>query len=229
MRTAEATRDRSCRSRRGRQTSQAIDARAHPGRPAIRRGCPARSTAFDSVQLRSQHPDVSCGRVLERLQAGTLTGMVFVADDLGAWLIGALADAGRKKLTTIVVGTDQERALRSAATAAVRRTAGELHPDDAERAETLARLVNRALIKALVPGAPIAGVCDPVGALQAGIAGRLAVVDDTGPAAPGQAPGAVREVPGRRWPSGRPLTCCGRSWPAVPAGVAVPVGFPAER
>ena len=46
--------------------------------------------------------------------------MPFVADDLGAWLIALLADAGRKKLTTLVLGTDQERALRSAATAAVR-------------------------------------------------------------------------------------------------------------
>ncbi len=87
--------------------------------------------------------------------------MVFVADDLAAWLIGALADAGRKKLTTIVVGTDQERALRSAATAAVQRAAGELRPDDAERAETLTRLVNRAFIKALVPDAQMTGVCDP--------------------------------------------------------------------
>jgi hypothetical protein len=34
--------------------------------------------------------------------------MVFVADDLGAWLVGLLADAGRKKLTTLVLGTDQE-------------------------------------------------------------------------------------------------------------------------
>ena len=83
--------------------------------------------------------------------------MVFVADDLAAWLIGVLADAGRKKLTTLVLGTDQERALRSAATAAVQRAAGELRPDDAERAEKLARLVNRAFIKALVPGAPMAG------------------------------------------------------------------------
>ena len=33
--------------------------------------------------------------------AGRLTGMVFVADDLGAWLVGVLADAGRKKLTTL--------------------------------------------------------------------------------------------------------------------------------
>ena len=123
--------------------------------------------------------------------------MVFVADDLGAWLIGALADAGRKKLTAIVVGTDQERALRSAATAAVQRAAGEVRPDDAERAETLARLVNRVFIKGLVPGAPMAGYATLLEALQAGIAVRLAAVDDIGPAAaPGQAPAGMGEVPG---------------------------------
>ena len=52
-----------------------------------------------------------------------MLGVVFVADDLAAWLIGLLADTGRKKLTTLVLGTEQERALRSAATAAVRLTA----------------------------------------------------------------------------------------------------------
>jgi hypothetical protein len=52
--------------------------------------------------------------------------VVFVADDLAAWLIGLLADAGRKKLTALVFGTDQERALRSAATAAVWLTAEEM-------------------------------------------------------------------------------------------------------
>jgi hypothetical protein len=45
--------------------------------------------------------------------------VVFVADDLGAWLVGLLADAGRKKLTALVLGGDQERALRKAAVAAV--------------------------------------------------------------------------------------------------------------
>jgi hypothetical protein len=35
-----------------------------------------------------------------------------VADDLGAWLVGLLADAGRKKLTALVMGGYQERALR---------------------------------------------------------------------------------------------------------------------
>ena len=41
--------------------------------------------------------------------------MVFVADDLGAWLVGLLADAGRRKLTTLVLGTDQQRAIAALA------------------------------------------------------------------------------------------------------------------
>jgi hypothetical protein len=30
--------------------------------------------------------------------------MAFVADDLGAWLVGLLADAGRRKLVALVLG-----------------------------------------------------------------------------------------------------------------------------
>jgi hypothetical protein len=41
-------------------------------------------------------------------------GVVFVADDLGAWLVGLLADAGRRKLVAFVLGDEQERALRHA-------------------------------------------------------------------------------------------------------------------
>jgi hypothetical protein len=52
-------------------------------------------------------------------------GVVFVADDLGAWLVGLLADAGRKKLTALVLGNEQERALRQAATATIQATAAE--------------------------------------------------------------------------------------------------------
>ena len=68
------------------------------------------------------------GPVLDRLKTDRLAGMAFVADDLAAWLVTVLADAGRKKLTTIVLGSDQERALGSAATAAVRGAAEELRP-----------------------------------------------------------------------------------------------------
>jgi hypothetical protein len=37
--------------------------------------------------------------------------VVFVVDDLTAWLVGLLADAGRKKLAELVLGNAQERAL----------------------------------------------------------------------------------------------------------------------
>jgi hypothetical protein len=37
--------------------------------------------------------------------------VVFVADALGGWLVGQLPDAGRKKLTELVLGSEQERAL----------------------------------------------------------------------------------------------------------------------
>ena len=55
-------------------------------------------------------------------------GVVFVADALGGWLVGRLADAGRKKLTELVLGSEQERALRRTADAAVWATAQEMSP-----------------------------------------------------------------------------------------------------
>ena len=54
--------------------------------------------------------------------------MVILADDFGAWLVGLIADAGRKKLTTWILGSDQERALRLAATAAIQDTSAQLDP-----------------------------------------------------------------------------------------------------
>jgi hypothetical protein len=68
--------------------------------------------------------------------------VVFVADDLAAWLIFILAEAGRKKLTGLTLGDEQTRALRPAATEAVRLTAAELCPGDAKRAEELAIMVD---------------------------------------------------------------------------------------
>lgn len=82
--------------------------------------------------------------------------MVFVADDLAGWLIGLLANAGRKKLTSLVLGSEQERSLRSAATTAVQRTAAELLPGDDERAEQLAMVISQVFSKP-VPAEPLAG------------------------------------------------------------------------
>ena len=111
--------------------------------------------------------------------------MVFVADDLGAWLIGLLADAGRKKLTTLVLGSDQQRALRSAATTAVQQTAKDLRAGDDEQAGQLALVVSEVFGEP-APGAPLPGHETVLEALQAGIGGQLAVLDDAGLTGTGQ-------------------------------------------
>ena len=121
--------------------------------------------------------------------------MVFVADDLTAWLIGLLADAGRKKLTTLVLGDEQERALRSAATAAVRRTAEELRPGDDEQAAQLAMVVSQVFGEP-VPGAPLRGQATVLEGLQAGIAGQLAVLDNACVTGTGQSSADVLGVAG---------------------------------
>jgi hypothetical protein len=68
-------------------------------------------------------------------------GVDLVADDLGAWLIGLLADAGRRKLVSFVLGDEQERALHRACQAALTATAAELRPGDAAAADEVAMVV----------------------------------------------------------------------------------------
>jgi tetratricopeptide (TPR) repeat protein len=75
--------------------------------------------------------------------------MVWAVDDFASWLLGLLADAGRRRLITWVLGTDQERALRSAAVTAVRRTAAELSPADAEQAAHIAMVVDQVFVSPL--------------------------------------------------------------------------------
>lgn len=82
--------------------------------------------------------------------------MVFVVDDLGAWLVGLLADAGRKKLTTMVLGSDQERALRQAAAAAVRDTADEVSPSDGGRAGQIVMVIGE-VFRQPTPDASLTG------------------------------------------------------------------------
>ena len=103
--------------------------------------------------------------------------MVFVADDLGAWLVGLLADAGRRKLTTLVLGTDQQRALRQVAEAAVELTAVELASSGGEQAEQLAMVVGE-VFREPTPDAAVARQAMLLEALQTGIADKLAVLDD---------------------------------------------------
>jgi len=121
-------------------------------------------------------------------------GVPFVADDLGAWLVGLLADAGRRRLTTWVLGTEQERALRQAATAAVWLAAGELRPEDGERAEELAMVVSQVFSEP-VPDATLRAYATVLEALQAGIAGQLAVLDDASLTGTGQSSAEVLGLP----------------------------------
>ena len=119
---------------------------------------------------------------------------MFVADTLAAWLIGLLADAGRKRLITLVFGSEQERALRSAATKAVQLTASELRPDDGARADHLAMVINQ-VFGDPAPGAPLAGHTTVLEALQAGIARQIAVLDDASLTGTGESPADLLGVP----------------------------------
>jgi hypothetical protein len=104
---------------------------------------------------------------------------VFVVDDLVGWLIGQLANAGYKKLITLVRGSDQARAMRPTVVAAVEATVREIGPSGEEEADRVAEQINKAFGRRdpvpLPPGQPTL-----LEALQAGIAGQLSVLDDAG-------------------------------------------------
>jgi hypothetical protein len=121
--------------------------------------------------------------------------VVFVADALGGWLVGQLADAGRKKLTELVLGSEQQRALRRAADAAVWATAEELSPCGGEQAEQAAMVISE-VFRDPAPDAPLAGPVMLLEGLQAGIAGQLAVLDDAGLTGTGQSSADVLGAPG---------------------------------
>ena len=121
--------------------------------------------------------------------------MVFVADDLGGWLVGLLADAGRKKLTTMVLGSEQERALRQAATAAIHLTAGELASAGGGQAGQLVMVVSEVFREPMLD-APLARQATLLGLLQAGIAEKLAVLDDVSLTGTAQSSADVLGAPG---------------------------------
>jgi len=118
--------------------------------------------------------------------------VVFVAEALGGWLVEQLADAGRKRLTELILGSEQERALRRAADAAVWATAEEMSPSGGEQVA----MVISEVFRDPVPDAPLAGPVMLLEGLQAGIAGQLAVLDDPGLTGTGQSSADVLGVPG---------------------------------
>jgi hypothetical protein len=120
--------------------------------------------------------------------------VVFVADDLAAWLVGLVADAGRKKLTTWVLGTDQERALSRAATAAIQATVVQLAPSGGQQAEQLAIVISE-VFREPKPDAALAGQATLLQALQAGVTASLAVLDDSTLTGTAQSSAEVLGVP----------------------------------
>ena len=132
----------------------------------------------------------------ERLHGGWQTaGVVFVADALGAWLVEQLADAGRKKLTELILGSEQERALRRAADAAVWATAEEMSPSGGEQPGRVAMVISE-VFRDRVPIAQRAGPVMLLEGLRAGIAGQLAVLDDAELTGTGQSSADVLGLPG---------------------------------
>jgi len=97
--------------------------------------------------------------------------------------VGQLADAGSKKLTELMLGSEQERALRRAADAAVSATAREMSPSGGQAGQVA--VVIREVFRDPAPAAPLAGPVMLLEGLQAGIAGQLAVLDDAGLTGPG--------------------------------------------
>jgi hypothetical protein len=102
--------------------------------------------------------------------------VVFVARDLGAWLVGLLADARCRKLAVVVLGVEQERALQQAATAAVLSVAAELTSPGGTGAGDLARVIGKAF--AAPEADATAGQGTVLEGLQAGIAARVAALGD---------------------------------------------------
>jgi hypothetical protein len=119
----------------------------------------------------------------------------FVADDLAAWLVALVADTSRKRITTLVLGTDQERALRSAATAAVAQVGREVRPGDDEQAEHVALVITE-VFREPAAATPLAEHHTMLEALQTGIAVQLAVLDDASLTGQRQSAADLLGVPG---------------------------------
>jgi hypothetical protein len=131
-----------------------------------------------------------------KLHGGWQTAyVVFVADALGGWPVEQLADAGRKKLTELILGSEQERALRRAADAAVWATAEERSRFGGEQTGQVAMAISE-VFRDPAPDAPLAGPVMLLEGLQARIAGQLTVLDDAELTGTGQSSADVLGVPG---------------------------------
>ena len=105
--------------------------------------------------------------------------MVFVVDALGSWLIEQAASSLARRLGERMLGSEQQRALHEVGCEAVRRTAAQLVPDDAEHAAMVVDEVFQAeppADKALDGGTGRSATV--LEALCVGVAARLLVLGD---------------------------------------------------
>jgi tetratricopeptide (TPR) repeat protein len=98
--------------------------------------------------------------------------MIFIAETLASWLIGQIADLGRKRLGLLVLGSDQERSLRQAARAAIYRTVTELCPEQGEQSAELSMVLDE-VFREPIRREPTEEHATLLQTLQAGIARQL--------------------------------------------------------
>lgn len=101
-----------------------------------------------------------------------------MAFDFGAWLVGLLADAARKKLTVLVLGSEQERELRQAAIAAIEATVTEMAGPGAEQIDQLRMIINQVLSFDSVPDIRAAERVPLLEVMQSEIGRQLALLED---------------------------------------------------
>jgi hypothetical protein len=109
--------------------------------------------------------------------------MVFVAEAFSGWLAAQFADVARRQLGEWLVGSDQQRALGQAATAAIQATSKQLRPaplttDDVDGAEHLERVIDEVFQQPPTPAESLAEHPTLLEGLQAGVAARLAPLGD---------------------------------------------------
>jgi tetratricopeptide (TPR) repeat protein len=108
--------------------------------------------------------------------------MEFIASAFGGWLVGQVATASQKRLGAWLLGSEQEQALRQAATAATQTVAQQLRPgsratDDEQGADHLARVIDH-VFQVPVPAESLTLGVTLLQGLQAAVAAQLAVLDD---------------------------------------------------
>jgi hypothetical protein len=124
-----------------------------------------------------------------------LLSMAFIAEAFAAWLVERVADAGQNRLATWLLGSEQQRALQQAATAAIQHTVQQLRSvpttDDTQGAEHLARIIDHVFQQAPTPAESLAEHATLLEGLQARVAARLDVLDDADLTGTGQSSAAL--------------------------------------